>query len=285
MSNVDEIRETIAALRQSWGWLGELVEPGYEERPMRIMSDGERARRDQAARAERAERRRKATGLGPLTERLSEIGAGALAPSKPAVRIGIVDTAIAVRDLVLSAASAAATAMSASFVILYLGDAVVTDALAYLDGGPSCWIASTTGVVGYRPAFGALDHLPAHTLGTVDRLLAKADRLARAAAGITGEETHPFPLPCPACGRRALQWVMPRADYRSWSIQCSREACQCTGEGCPCRQAIRYPGRRHTWAYGELDGTWGLRRAIAAAERQNTIRSGAQGHGGWPERK
>ncbi len=282
---VDEVRSLIAALRQSWSWLGLLVEPGPESRLAPVLTDAQRARIARSARAERADRAGvRATGLGPLTERHSSIGAGALAASPVPVRLGVVDASARVQQIVLDAARAAAESLEA----VYIGGSparAVLDALEFLDGGPPCWIASTTGVIGRRVNAGVVDELGAGAILVVQEAIARADEIARAVAGISGQDTLAFPHPCPACGRRSLQWTMPSRDRRTWSVACIRETCRCAGHGCGCRQAVRYPGRRHAWAWSEIDGTWGLWRAIAAARRRSPrIRSAAAGHGGGPER-
>lgn len=283
---LDVLRSTIASLRESWGWLGELVEPGWETTPAPILSDAQRARIGKAVREERSQRAgTKARGLGPLTERRTDIGVGALASAPAGARLAVIDAAVAVRFHVVEAARLAAHAVGSVYVGQGAGDAAVHDALSYLDGAP-CWIASTTGVIGRRTAGAAIDSLHLEAINTVSARLSRADRLARTAAGVAGDYTLTFPHPCPACGKRSLQWQIPGADRRLWSVQCIRPQCTCTGQGCPCRHAVRYEGRRHAWSHGELDGTWGLWRAIAAARRANPrIRSGVAGHGGWPERR
>lgn len=285
---LDSARDTISALRESWSWLRELVEPGWETSLAPVLTDEQRERIARLVRDERAERAaRKATGLGPLTERLTDVGVGALGPSPAAARIGVIDAAVAVRQLVLEAARSAAESRQASYVGSRSGDRAFDDALAYLDGGPPRWIASTTGVIGYAVFRGAINNLDLVTLDRVLGLLKRADKLARAVSGVDGEQSVRFPHPCPACGHRSLQWTMPsQHDKRRWSVACIRDTCRCSGQGCGCRHAVRFEGRRHAWSYGELDGTWGLWRAIAAARRlAPPIRSGAAGHGGWPERK
>jgi len=283
----ESIRDVISQLRESWSWLGELVEPGWETSSTPIISDQQRARIDRSIRQERAERHRgKARGLGPLTERAAGVGVGALASAPAGARLAIVDAMTNVHRLTVDAARYAAASRDAVYVGVQPGDAGVADALAYLDGGPPCWIAGVDGVIGRRTRSGVVDVLDLIGLMGVRNLLVRADRVARAAAGVTGEETKTFPHPCPACGARSLQWKMPGRSRHRWSVTCTREACLCTGSMCGCGKAIRVPGHRHKWAYAELDGRFGLWRAIAAARRPAPpIRSSASGHGGWPERK
>jgi hypothetical protein len=283
----DSVKDTVASLRESWSWLGELTEPGWETTSTPIISDEQRARIDRAIREERDERHTaKARGLGPLTERVNGVGVGALAPARAGARLAIVDASITVRQLTLEAARHAAAAKNAVHIGFLTGDAGVLEALAFLDGGQPCWIAGTTGVIGRRIQVGILDTLELVSLMKVERLLHRADRIARSAAGVTGDETVTFPHPCPACGSRSLQWRMPGRFKTRWSVHCIRDACRCTGNHCGCAKAIRVVSQPHRWAYSELDGRFGLWRAIAAARRvAPPIRSGAAGHGGWPERQ
>jgi len=287
---VDEIRLTIADLRASWSWLAELVVPGPESRAAPVLSDTERTRRAATVAAERAERYRPGawTKLGQAQYRREDLGA--LAAAAIPTRLTVVDAQLAVRGIVLSVAARLARHLGAEYVGGRSGDAAVDDALEWMAGGPLAWVVARDGTAWRRPAGGALLQLRDATVAAdVDRRLRRADKLARAQAGVEGEPVVPFGHPCPACGRSSLQWHMPRPDpryRRDWSVRCMSEGCICAGQGCGCRQHVRYEGRRHAWSYGELDGPYGLWHAIAMASGpRRRLRQDASGHGGWSERR
>lgn len=281
----DNCHRLVARVQQAWAWLGLLVEPGRESRSMPLLTDAQRTRIAEAVTAERADRTARARPGMPGWMR-SRGSSDALASTSAPARLGIVAARAAVHQLVIDAARAAAAALDSVYIGQRADDAAVDDALAWLAGGQPVWVASEISILGRHLPPEILDQLTTDALAEVARLLARADQTARAAAGVEDDTCMPFPHPCPACGRRSLQLNVPGADRRTWTVQCVREACLCTGEGCRCRHAVRYPRRRHFWAYGELDGVWGLWNAIAAARTPpRPVRSATTGHGGWSERR
>lgn len=278
---LDQLAQVISSLREAWGWLGELTEPGRYSMPTPILTDAQRARIAKAVREERADRAAvKATGLGPLTERLSVVGAGALGHAPAGARLTVLDASTVVRAIVVDVAESVA----AGGFTARPGGGGFYDALSLLERKPR-WIASTRGVIG-RVTYEGTRRLSWGEIIAITESLNRALDVAYIAAGITGDFKMAFPLPCPACGRRSLQWEMPSADERTWSVHCVRDKCRCTGPGCPCLHSVRYPGRRHAWARGELDGIWGLKHAIGMASKPRPrIRSRVAGHGGWQERR
>ncbi|HET8684991.1 MAG TPA: hypothetical protein VFM54_24425 [Micromonosporaceae bacterium] len=286
---VEQCRLSVARLRESWGWLALLVEPGRETATARVLGDAERAGDAARAREERADRQRVSRRPGALVTQWPE--AAALAPTSAPVRVGVVDAQVAVHGLVLDVARRVAAARDAGY-LGRPGDAGVLDALGWLDeGGPSRFVAAVGGVVWREPPRGVLAGLADRDLlAWLDARLARADRIARGAARDTGQTTTGVGDACPACGRWTLEWVMPGyPDPRHrgrWWVRCASEACLCAGVGCPCRQAVRYEGRRHAWSSGELAGPGGLWLAIAIARhrRQARLRSTRRGHGGWADR-
>jgi hypothetical protein len=300
---VDQIRATIGQLRIAWSWLAELVEPGRDSAPAAVLSDEARARLDDLAAAERADRFAPPSHLPPGARQFAPASAYALPATRAGARIGVLDARARVHALVVDAAHTVAAQLGAVWVGDRPGDAGVLDALDWLDAPPNRWIASTRGVVGWRPDGGVLDQLrDADTVAMVDTALMRALRLARAGArDVEGEHTAPVDGRCPACGRRSLELdfgsvaelhageTSERA-RRGWTVSCLSESCRCVGEGCRCRQRVRYEGRRHAWAYGELAGPHGLWRAMSAASRrrrgpETRVGSEAAGHGGWAERR
>lgn len=283
----DNCHGLVDRVRESWGWLRLLVEPGRQSRSAPVLTDAQRARLARAVRDERADRVR-LTITYPDGRDATSAGPGALAPAAAPARLGVLDAQAVVRALVTEAAHAAARALGAVYIGSRADGWAVDEALSWLDGGRPVWVATRSSILGRQLRDSILDQLHLTALRDVARLLTRADEVARTAAGVgvDGDESGPFPHACPACGRRSLQWQMPAGDESRWSVQCIREACRCVGAGCGCLQAVRYPQRRHAWAVGELDGPWGLWRAVAAASRRPPrIRSHAEGHGGWPGKR
>lgn len=275
-------RVLVDELRTVWGWLDELVEPGRDSAPVPLMTDVQRARQAEAAAVESAERAA-ATGTAPVGQRQFLVpGHGALVSARPAARLGILDARVAVHGLVSDAARVAARGMNASYVGARPGEAGVLDALS--------WLAEV------------LAEADPVTVIRVEAMLARAVRIAREAArSVDGEHLAPVDHRCPACGHRSLQLdYVSEASLRaagdderarwSWTVSCISESCRCAGEGCWCGQRIRYAGRRHAWAYGELSGPRGLWAAIRAADDRRRgpearVGSEAAGNGGWSERR
>ncbi|MCW6010330.1 hypothetical protein K1W54_38145 [Micromonospora sp. CPCC 205371] len=300
---VDQIRVTIAGLRTAWGWLGELVEPGRDSAPAAVLSDAMRARLDELAAAERADRYAPPVNLPPGARQFASSSAYALPATRAGARIAVVDARARVHALVVDAARMVADQLGTVYVGDRAGDAGVLDALDWLDAPPDRWVATAGGVVWHRRHGGVLDQLrDADAAARVDTALQRALRLARAAArDVDGEHTAPVDGRCPACGRRSLELdfvsvaqlragELDERARRAWTVSCLSEACRCIGEGCRCRQKVRYAGRRHAWAYGELAGPYGLWRAMNAAGRrrrgpETRVGSEAAGHGGWAERR
>lgn len=253
----DQVLATIARLRESWAWLVELVEPGRERTSAPVLTDTQRARQGAAAIAERADRAANAAA-----------GRGALAPAPAGARLDVIAAKVIVHSVVLDAVRIAHLAVfGATYRGARAGDAAVVDALDWLDLMVDT--AAGTGV-----------------LAQLDRMLARADAVARRAARVTDDPVAPAGR-CPACGRRSLQWQMTGTDSRAWSVVCTSERCACIGPGCGCWHRVRYPGRRHAWYSTELDGPYGLWRAMeraAAARSTGRLGSSRRGHGGWPER-
>ncbi|MEU0081381.1 hypothetical protein ABZY58_26065 [Micromonospora tulbaghiae] len=301
---VDEIRATIADLREAWCWLEDLVEPGRDSAPIPVLTDLQRARQAEAIAVERAERDAWAADV-PVGQRQYAAPSGryALAGSRPGARLAVIDARAAVHGVVLDVARIVAAAEDARYVGNRAGLAGVRDALGWLDGGPPCWVGTVDGVIWRTPPGGVLDQLHDDgTAGQVLAALARANRIAREAArSPDGEHLAPVDHRCPACGRRSLQLDYRSEDLlrrardderyrRSWTVTCISEACVCVGEGCGCRQRVRYGGRRHAWAYGELSGPFGLWAAVKAADARRRgpgtrVASEAFGHGGWSERR
>lgn len=249
----------VARLRQSWAWLDELRVPGPETSAGRVLTDAARARQAAEAAADRAERH------------------NALAAAPAPVRLAIVDLQTYLGGRVQRIADRVART---THQIVARGVRRVPELLGWLDvvdpGGP--WIASATGVTGRAAGF---DLAPGGTLAWAVEQLGHVDELARQAAGVVGDRVAPLPDRCPACRRKSLQLTYTGDDRRTWAVVCASVSCLCTGTGCPCRAAVRYAGRRHAWAYGELDGRSGLWAAIAAARRSRPpIRHTKTGHGG-----
>ncbi len=294
-----DVRDAIGRLRESWAWLGELVEPGTETSGGRVLTDVERERLAELAAAERADRyprpRYDPHYLADRHRRPAEdvlsrapAGHGALAATSAPARLSIVEAQAQVRAIVVDAARAVAAAARAVYVGRAGPDAVPA-ALVWLDGVPARWVATADGVVWPRPPGGVLHQVelgevPAD-LAAIAAGLDRADRIAREAAGVAATLTAPWPDRCPACRLRSLQLHHDgdQRHQRAWYVACVSEACVCAGAGCGCRQQVRYAGRRHAWARGELDGPYGLWAAVAAAHTPRPpVGSTRQGHGrGW----
>lgn len=280
---VEQIRITADELRTAWAWLRLLVEPGRET-SVGTAVDDQRAERLTAA------------GFQARAYREWNLrrGLSALPPSPGSARVGIVDAQVHVHGIVVDVATR--TARSVGGRPPARADTVVATVNAALDwltgdaGEPGRpWITGTGGVL-WRA--GPLDELrDAGLAAGVDRDLQRADRIARAAARVLDERVQPIDHRCPACGQRSLQLYYDGDDRRRWYVRCVSARCRCTGSGepgrpsCGCRQATRYAGRPHAWAYGELEGPFGLWAAIAATSPDRPrLEARTAGHGGWQSR-
>lgn len=255
----------VARLRESWAWLDELVEPGPETSAGRVLTDADRKRQAAEAAEDRAVRLAGLRVQGDVEDPgawylLPQGGdQSALAPSPSPVRLAVVELqtylADRVRRVVARAHHHGTSRPPRAGVLGWLD---------WLDG----------------PFAAPLDLLPGGTLAWVADQLDHVDQLARQAAGVVGERVAPLPDRCPACRRKSLQLLYTGDDRKTWAVLCASASCLCTGTGCPCRAAVRYEGRRHVWAYGELDGRSGLWAAITAVRRAPVpIRHSAAGHG------
>jgi hypothetical protein len=257
---VEQIHVSIDLLRESWGWLLELVEPGHAS-----------ARSAPAVTDEQAERL-EALGHSDRAYRDFNLrwGMSALPPSPAAARIAVLDAQAIVAVHVLDAARAVATA----------GNAV------YLGGRPSM-------AASVRNALDWLDHAvdglrDGQLAETIDTSLRRADRTARAAAHCLDEDVEPLRDRCPACGRRSLQREL---DGATRVVRCVSQSCRCTGDAepdhpaCGCGKERREPGRRHVWLPSEFDGPHGLWAATETAQLAHVrLYRSARGHGGWQSR-
>lgn len=270
---IEQVRLTIDRLRESWAWLLELVEPGRGgSGPSGAMTDDQAERLEAVGHSDRAYR---AWNL--------RHGMSALPPSPAAVRLAVIDAQTVVAAAVVEAAHLAASAADA----VYVGGrsdrtATVEAALNWLD-----WHAAKDALAQVRDQ---------QVAAKIDRLLQRADRVARQAARCEDDEVVPLQDRCPACGRRSLQQEVGRdADGRTLRrvIRCISSSCRCTGEAspdspaCGCGQAFKRHGRAHAWTPDLLDGPHGLWAAIAAApaRRRPPVTTGAAGHGGWQSRR
>jgi hypothetical protein len=300
---VEQIRVTIIDLRTAWGWLDELVEPGRDSAPMPVLSDEQRVRLDEVAAAERVDRLAPPVNLPPGARQFAPTSAYASPSTRAGARLGVIDARATVHGMVLETARLVAGFLHASYVGGRAGAAAVLDALEFIDGPRPCWVATVAGVIWWREPAGAIvDVRDVDALAAVDVALQRALRVARRAArDVDGDPVAPVDHRCPACGRRSLELdygsqqelvdgAVREQARRRWTVSCVSLACRCAGEGCGCRQRVRYEGRRHAWAYGELSGPYGLWRAIAAADRRRRgpearVGSETAGHGGWSERR
>lgn len=263
---VEQILITLDRLRDAWGWLGALVEPGRTaSAPTPAMSD---------ARAERLE----ATGHSDRAYRSYNLshGMSALPPSPAAARIGIIDAQALVASLVVEAAQLVAAAAQS----VYIGgrerqDDTVRCALDWLDG----------------PAL--LELRDESIAARVDRLLQRADRTARQAAQCDEDPPQPLvdphtgrPPQCPVCGRRSLQ--RERSAGRT-VVRCISQQCRCAGDaapgvpGCRCGVEDKLAGAGHVWSLADEPRLWEAIEATPARVRRGVGRS-ARGHGGWQSR-
>lgn len=260
---VEQTHITIDKLRESWGWLLELVEPGRcSAGAARAITDDQAERLEALGHSDRAYRQHNLRH-----------GMSALPPSPAAVRLPVVDAQVLVATLVLDAARTAATAAGS----VYIG---MRPSLAESVADALCWLEES--------ALGEIRD--ERTAAKLDQLLQRADRTARSAAHCTDEEVESLGRPCPACGRRSLQRESsPGGAARV--VRCVSKSCRCAGEatpdrpGCTCRKEHKREGKRHAWLPSELDGPYGLWAAIEALDRpRDRVRRAAAGHGGWQSR-
>jgi hypothetical protein len=277
-----QVRETVARLRESWGWLWLLVVPGPERRRSMAVDD------DQAERLE-------ARGFEARAYREWNLrrGLSALPPAAAPARLDVVDAQAAVHRLVTGLARRVAAHLDAS----YVGGgtevtAAVVDVLDWLTlGGPGRRIVVDAGGEAWRA--GILDDLhdqrDAGLLAHIARTLAAADDLARTAAGVVAEPVRPVEHRCPACRHRSLQLHHAGRDKSAWTVVCVRRSCVCAGAGCGCLRRGRREGLPHVWGRSEMDGPYGLATAVAVAQAlagaRPRVGADAAGPGGWPERR
>lgn len=275
---LDQARLTIDRLRECWSWLEILVEPGRETRgPGQVETDAVRELQFYRAMHERA-----------YKEWNLRHGRGALASTSAGARVSVLDARAAVHGQVVAVAKRIALSVDA----VYLGPASSVDpVLAALN-----WIGA------------ALDGVrDADLAAVVDTDLQRAARLAydacrvdgdleRGAAGVVRELYAPIDGRCPACRNRSLQLVYDGSSLSNsvsdmvrrskWHVRCVSDRCCCRGQDCSCGQRVRYAGRRHAWAFGELTGPYGLWRAMeAASPARSRLESRTMGHGGWSDRR
>jgi hypothetical protein len=277
---VEQIHITADKLRTAWSWLQLLAEPGRATAPSGTAVDDQKAERLEAiGRSDRAYR-----------DYNLRHGMSALPPSPAPIRIGIVDAQVAVHGLITTA------------VRLLAGTGGSAHTWARADAALGSVPAALDWLVGYEVGLGvsgrdgvwirqgAVDRIrDAQLAADVDRILQRADRAARSAAGDNGSVVRPLEHRCPACGRRSLQLEVTSADRRDWMARCVSERCRCTGPGepgvpaCGCLRRLSYDvGRRHVWTYGQLDGRAGLLAALEMYDRQQPgVGSGLTGRGGW----
>jgi hypothetical protein len=275
---VEDCMATIDRLRQSWEWLGMLVEPGRESS---VGSPVDDARAEALAVQALAARADKEWNLRQ--------GNSALPPAAAPARLGIVDAGVHVHGLVLDVARMVAASAGAVYVGARVGADAVIDALDWLELGsrPDPWVVGAEGV---RWRESPLDRIrDAGVAASVDRQLARADQVARAAARVLDDTVQPINHRCPACRQRSLQLHYDPADLvrvadggrpartARWYVECVSERCRCTVEGCGCRMRHRYTGRRHAWAYGELGDLWAAIAAVGAQSER--LRAGGTGRG------
>jgi hypothetical protein len=274
---VQDCRVTMARLRQSWEWLGLLVEPGRESSVGAPVDD---VRAEALAAQAIAEQAYKAWNLRQ--------GLSALPPTPAAARLGIVDARVQVHGLVLDTARLVAVSQGAVYRGARIGVDAVLAALDWLEVGvrPDPWVAGQDGL--YRQ--GWLDRVrDVRLVAAVDRRLARADQVARAAARVLDDTVQPINHRCPACRQRSLQLHYDPADLvrvadggrpavsARWFVECVSDRCRCTVEGCGCRMRNRYAGRRHAWAYGELGELWSAIAAVGT--RGDRLRATGTGLG------
>lgn len=276
--------EVVERLRHGLGWARVLMVPGREPRPAPpVLPDHVRERLAAQSRVEWAERedarRDPAAGLGVGTT-VPAPGGGAASAAPVAVALLDVQELVArvVRQLVLEVEAAGDGRVRFGSRI---GTVVeVVDALDWLAGSPApVWAVTPAGVVRRWCVLG--DVGKPRLAGDVAAALGRLAERVRAAVGILTDRVLPWPGGrCPACRLRTLEIDVTLRDPQWWTVRCISEACRCTGVGCPCRRRLRYEGRPHAWSGAELDGPYGLRRAIeAAAASRRPVRSGMEGRG------
>lgn len=282
---IEEARLAVEQLRESWGWLCELVEPSRQPGATLAVDDRQAEVLEARGRSDRAYR-----------DWNLRLGMSALPPTPAPASLEVVDAQVYVHRILLDLGRLAARAQRASFVGGRAGMlATVVSILDWLDGtgGRGRFVATVDGVVWRQ---GQLEIMPIALVLAAGKDLARADRAARSAARVVGIAAKEVRFRCPACRRRSLQLQHDGEDKTQWYVRCVSDACRCTGEGCGCLQRRRVVGRAHSWPYGELESAYGLRNAVAVADalaehrmRENgvdrEVRSESRGHGGWSNRR
>lgn len=219
--NADLAVVAVGRLRESWPWLGDLVEPGRARRTQHHLTDTGRALLNRLVLAERSER-----------ALLAQQGLKPSGASGAPVNVAAVDAMVTIQGILDDTAWR------------------VTSALRLRDGMGYRQVGRT----GDQRVTAALDYLAVmlphvDDIGTVTDAsirLAAADRLARRVAGVDSDRRH-LATACPACGRRSLYAEIGSPNHQEWAVLCGRDDCRCRGIDCACRRPGRCYGTPHLW--------------------------------------
>jgi hypothetical protein len=227
----------LAALRDAWRYLPDMIEPGSRRQTTRTLGPAAIASLNRLHRAERAD----------LTDQQRH-GLAPKAPSPAPLRVAVLDAQILAAGLATDAAWTCSSALRTRPMLGYV-----------MPAGDDH--ARFTAAAGYLAVALLLIH--PDLAGTLGADLDAAARTCLAAADLEPDR-HRLDVSCPACGRRSLDAVTVDMGSAA-TVTCSRPDCRCHGVDCLCRRPFRQPGARHIWPGSEFEQLKKvLRRQVAA---------------------
>lgn len=229
MSTVDHVIAACGSLRTAWGWLATASTPGRGRRNQRALSESAKAKRDNQARAERADRHALLTS-------------GRVPTGQTSAPVNL--TAVMAREQIAQEVDSTAWRMASAMRNLKF-------TTSYRPNGANADARFRTG----------LDWISTNAPRLTDRTLinetyeglSAADTLARNVIG-EGTDRRRLAAECPACGRRSLAWDCSSDRYEEWHVLCTSDTCRCQGLDCTCKIPDRQHGMTHVW----LESAWNM---------------------------
>lgn len=227
MSSTDHIIAACGRLRVAWGWLATAATPGRGRRNQRILSERAIEKRNQHARAERADRH-------------AILVSGKVPTGATTVPADL--TVLEAREEIAREVDHTTSVMGwqmrrNGYNTNYRPDRSSTD--ARFKSGID-WISMNAPRLHDQ-----------RLINDVYKGLNSAETLARNVLG-EGPDQRRLAAECPACERRTLAWDTSSDRYEEWHIACTAPTCRCQGRDCACKMPERQHGATHVW----LESAW-----------------------------